>query len=387
MREEIRPPLLSRVPARAWLSLDAGVAVFLAATFLGLASTRNTMAPDPLDYVAALATSLPIAVRRLRPQAVFLVVLAGGLGMREFLIPHADLLCLPLALYTVATRNRALVPLAAAVAVGLQGVVELPVTAEVPGQLALVLAILVASWAVGTTVRQRRVYTERLAVHAEEQARAEAAEERLRIARELHDVIGHSLSTIAVQAGVAGHVGAVGEMSRALSSIEETSRSALRETRRLLGLLRDDDEAELARAPGLADLDVLVRRAEATGLEVELAIDGKVKGEMELTVYRIVQEALTNVVKHADARHVDVRIERLEGELIVKVVDDGMHRPARPNAHAQRQGHAQGQGHGQGQEYGHGLTGLHERVRVFGGEFTAGAHPPGGFQVMARLPL
>ncbi|MGW0483750.1 sensor histidine kinase [Nonomuraea sp. NPDC003214] len=366
MREDLRPPLLSRVPERAWLCLDAGVAVFFAAAFVGLASSRGSVAPDVFDYAAALATTLPIAVRRLWPRAVFLVVLAAGLGMREFLLPHADLLCLPLALYTVAARHRAAVPLVAAVAVGWQGVAELPVTDTVLEQLALVAAILVASWAVGTTVRQRRVYTERLTQHAEQRARAQAAEERLRIARELHDVVGHSLSTIAVQAGVAGHVGIEGEMSRALHSIEETSRSALRETGRLLGVLRDDDGAELAPVPGLADLGVLVRRAEATGLEVDLAIDGKVNGEMELTVYRIVQEALTNVVRHADAQHVDVRIQRQEGGLVVEVVDDGRHRPVRP--------------------YGHGLTGLRERVRVFGGEFAAGAHAPGGFRVMARLP-
>ncbi|WP_188190381.1 sensor histidine kinase [Nonomuraea sp. SYSU D8015] len=211
------------------------------------------------------------------------------------------------------------------------------------------------------------LYTDRLAAHAEERARAEAAEERLRIARELHDVIGHSLSTIAVQAGVAGHVGDAEEMSHTLASIEETSRSALRETRRLLGVLREEGEADLAPAPGLADLDALVERTRAAGLEVQLQIDGTVGGEMELTVYRIVQEALTNVLKHAGARHAGVRIERQEDGLLVEVTDDGTRSEPRP--------------------YGHGLTGLRERVHLFGGEFEAGARPLRGFRVMARLPL
>ncbi|WP_176993474.1 sensor histidine kinase [Nonomuraea jiangxiensis] len=368
MREQIRPPLLSRIPTWTWVTIDTVVAVVLAASFVGLATSRNDTPPDVIDYAAALATSLPVAVRRLWPRAVFVVVLIGGLGMREFLDPHADPFCLPLALYTLATRRQAVVALVAAATVGVQGVVELPLTAGVRDDLGLLLAILVASWAVGTAVRQRRRYTERLAAHAEERARAEAAEERLRIARELHDVIGHSLSTIAVQAGVAGHVEGAEEMRLTLASIEETSRSALRETRRLLGVLREDGHAERAPAPRLADLDTLVERTTAAGLRVELVIEGTVGEELEPTVYRIVQEALTNVLKHAGARHARVRIERQEDGLLVEVTDDGTRAQARP--------------------YGHGLTGLRERVHLFGGEFEAGAHPPrAGFRVMARLPL
>ncbi|MDF2704485.1 MAG: hypothetical protein K0R62_137 [Nonomuraea muscovyensis] len=367
MREQIRLPLLSRVPSWTWVTIDAGIALIFAASFIGLASSRNLSEPGVVDYGAALATSLPVAVRRLWPRSVFVIVLLGGLGMREFLIPHADLLCLPLTLYTLATRSKAVLPLLVAGVVTMQGVVELPFSVVVRDRLGLVLAILATSWAAGTAVRQRRLYTEQLAAQAEERARAEAMAERLRIARELHDVIGHSLSTIAVQAGVAGHVGGAEEMGRALASIEETSRSALRETRQLLGVLREDGEAELAPAPGLADLDALVVRTRAADLEVELQINGEVGGEMEPTVYRIVQEALTNVLKHAGARHVLVRIERQEDGLTVEVTDDGTR--------------------GRAQPYGHGLTGLRERVHLFGGEFEAGARPLRGFRVMARLPL
>ncbi|MER7504871.1 sensor histidine kinase [Nonomuraea pusilla] len=367
MREPIRLPLLSRVPAWAWVTIDAGIALVFAASFIGLASSRNLSQPGVLDYAAALATSLPVAVRRLWPRPVFVIVLLGGLGMRQFFLPHADLLCLPLALYTLATRSKAVLPLLVAAVATVQGVAELPFSVVTRDQLLLVLAILTASWAAGTAVRQRRLYTEQLAAQAQERARGEAMAERLRIARELHDVIGHGLSTIAVQAGVAGHVGGAEEMSRALASIEETSRSALRETRQLLGVLREDGEAELAPAPGLADLDALVARTRAAGLEVELHSDGDVGGEMESTVYRIVQEALTNVLKHAGARHVLVRIERQEDGLTVEVTDDGTR--------------------GQAQPYGHGLTGLRERVHLFGGEFEAGARPVRGFRVMARLPL
>lgn len=350
----------------AWVSIDVVIALFLAAAYCGLATTRNPGEPDVLDYASALATTLPLAVRRFWPREVFVVVLAGGLGMREFLSPHADPLGLSLALYTLATGHRAVAALVAAAVVGVQGVLVFPVTANVRDQLGLVVAILLASWAVGVTVRQRRIYTERLAVHAEEKARAEAARERLRIARELHDVIGHSLSTIAVQAGVAVHVGG-DDMGRTLASIEETSRSALCETRRLLGVLREDEEADYAPAPGLAELDTLVERTRAAGLEVTLSIDGEVEAEMELTVYRIVQEALTNVLKHAGARRAGVRIGRQEGALVVEVTDDGTRGEPRP--------------------YGHGLSGLRERVRLFGGEFEAGARPVRGFRVTARLPL
>ncbi|MGR6920203.1 sensor histidine kinase [[Actinomadura] parvosata] len=367
MREQIRLPLLSRVPEWAWVAVDTAIALVLAASFLGLAASRNVSEPDALDQAAALATALPVAVRRLWPRAVFVIVLVGGLGMREFLIPHADPLCLPLALYTLTTRGRAVLPLLAAGAATVQGVLAFPVTGTVRDQLGLVLAILAAAWAAGTAVRQRRRYTEQLAAQAEERARAQAVAERLRVARELHDVIGHSLSTIAVQAGVAGHVGEAGEMSRTLASIEETSRSALRETRRLLGVLREDGEADLAPAPGLADLGALVARTRAAGLDVDLTIDGDAAGEMGLTVYRIVQEALTNVLKHAGARHAAVRVEREEDALTVEITDDGTRGAARP--------------------YGHGLTGLRERVHLFGGEFEAGARPVRGYRVMARLPL
>ncbi|GAA1720536.1 histidine kinase [Nonomuraea bangladeshensis] len=367
VRDQPRLPLLSRIPDWAWVSLDTVVALLLAAGFLGLVHTRNSAPPDALDFTVALATSLPVAVRRLWPRAVFVIVLAGGLGMREFLIPQADPFGLPLVLYTLATRSRAVPPLLVAVAVTAQGVVEFPLRGQVLDQLGLVLAIVVAAWTTGTAVRQRRLYTEQLAAKAEERARAEAARERLRMARELHDVIGHSLSTIAVQAGVERHVGDAGEMSRALASIEQTSRSALRETRRLLGVLREDGPADLTPAPGLGDLDDLLARTRAAGLEVELRLDGEVRGEMELTVYRIVQESLTNVLKHAGTRKATVLIERRQEELVVEITDDGGNARERP--------------------HGHGLTGLRERVRMFGGEFEAGVRTAGGFRVRARLPL
>ncbi|MEV4569456.1 sensor histidine kinase [Nonomuraea sp. NPDC049419] len=367
MRDQPRLPLLSRIPDLVWVSVDTVVALLLAAGFLGLIHWRNPAPPGLLDFAVALATSLPLAVRRLWPRAVFAVVLAGGLGMQEFLIPHADPFGLPLVLYTLATRRKAVPELLVAVAVTLHGVVELPLGSLSLDQVGLVPAIVVAAWSTGTAVRQRRLYTEQLAAQTEERARAEAARERLRIARELHDVIGHSLSTIAVQAGVERHVGDPEEMRCTLGSIEETSRSALRETRRLLGVLRDDGPADLTPAPGLADLGDLIAKTRAAGLEVELRVNGEVQGEMELTLYRIVQEALTNVLRHAEAGRATVLIERRDEELVVEVTDDGRNARERP--------------------YGHGLTGLRERVRTLGGEFEAGVRPVRGFQVRARLPL
>jgi signal transduction histidine kinase len=239
--------------------------------------------------------------------------------------------------------------------------------------------LITTAWAIGYAVRQQRMYAASLRERADQQAleqRAEArravSEERLRIARELHDVVAHTMSVIAVQAGVANHVAddRPDEVRRALSSIEETSRGALREMRALLGVLRDDGNQGVAPAPGLAELGALVRRAAVAGVRVDLEVTGEapaLSAGLELAAYRVVQEAVTNVIKHAATDRCQVIVAYRPDAFTVEVVDDGS---ATTSSHA-----------------GHGIAGMRERVGMYGGEFHAGPRPGHGFRVTARFPL
>jgi signal transduction histidine kinase len=214
------------------------------------------------------------------------------------------------------------------------------------------------------------------------------AAERLRIARELHDVVAHAMSVIAVQSGMGAHVidTQPEEARRALANIEATSRSGLAELRRLLGVLRDDDadtgdgagtrRPALAPAPGLGELDALVARASEAGLPVEVAIEGDARPlppGVDLAAYRIVQEALTNVVKHAGEATARVTVRYGEAEVDLEIVDDGRGRAAAAG--------------GTPGANGHGIAGMRERATIYNGTLDAGPRPEGGFRVAARLPL
>ena len=219
---------------------------------------------------------------------------------------------------------------------------------------------------------------ERANVERQTAARA-LAEERLRIAQELHDVVAHSMSVIAVQAGVGAHVlDERPEQARAaLEAISATSRGTLTEMRRLLGVLRDDDgERSHAPAPSLADLPQLIEDVHAAGVPVELTVTGSadcVAAGVELSAYRVVQEALTNVIKHAGMTSaVDVNVRYLPGRLEVEVVDDGRGAAGSTNG-------ADGSGHGH--------VGMRERVEVWGGALAVGPVSGGGYRVRATLPF
>jgi signal transduction histidine kinase len=241
------------------------------------------------------------------------------------------------------------------------------------------LGILVA-WLSGRNLRHRRARWAELAARAErlerereEEARRAVAEERLRIARELHDVIAHSMSVIAVQSAVGNHVidTQPTEARQALAAIEATSRSALTEMRRLLGVLRQEGEprGSLAPAPGLADLASLIGQVQDAGLRVWITVDGQrgpVPPGIDLSAYRIIQEALTNVIKHAAASSAQVTISYRPDSVTVEITDQGSSGP--PGS-------------------GHGIIGMRERVAVFGGEFAAGPGPDGGFRVRACFPI
>jgi signal transduction histidine kinase len=208
----------------------------------------------------------------------------------------------------------------------------------------------------------------------EEEARAAVAEERARIARELHDVVGHSVSVMTVQAAAARRLLKPDQEREreALLVVEQTGREALAEMRRLVGVLRRPEEAPaLAPQPSLEHLDKLVAQARDAGLPVELHVEGhpvQLPAGVDLTAYRLVQEGLTNAVKHARAEHAEVLVRYADGHVEITVSDDG-------------------RGDGDGDGGGHGLVGMRERVSVYGGELHAGPRPEGGYALRARLPV
>ena len=235
-------------------------------------------------------------------------------------------------------------------------------------------AVFIVAWLVGSFVRGGRTQ-KALETQAAGQRRAAelaVADERSRLARELHDIVSHNLSVVVLQAGGARAQGSAAAPA-ALEKIERSGREALFEMRRLLGVLRGDDEvATVAPQPGLAQLAPLVDRVRAAGLPVEVSIDGDRSGlspALELSVYRIVQEALTNVLKHAGPATARVDIRCGEDAVTIEVADDGCGSDATPSF------------------TGHGLVGMQERVALFGGSLDAIPGADGGFVVRARLPL
>ncbi|HEY6481131.1 MAG TPA: histidine kinase [Streptosporangiaceae bacterium] len=233
---------------------------------------------------------------------------------------------------------------------------------------------ILAFWLAGVLVRVRRRAAALAERNADLQRQAEqaAAAERGRIARELHDIVAHHLSVIVLQAAGARASGRPAEAT--LEKIENSGRQALAETRRLLGVLHDSaEEAALGPQPGIGELDALSASVRAAGLPVTLVIDGDpaaLPAAVDLSVYRIVQEALTNVLRHAGPARADVLIGCAGEAVTIEVTDDGTLDPARPVPPG-----------------GHGLAGMRERAAIFGGELHAGPRPGGGFAVRARLPL
>jgi signal transduction histidine kinase len=382
-----------RLPASAWL-FDGGLALAAAGvSTLMFTDFMNNAQPTPprgmlaLGYALALLHTLPLAARRRFPGAVLALCVATGLAVATLGVPDLLGIAILVAVYSVAAYGDRWVSLAGLAAAELgaaavqltQGSFQWPT----PITNALVIA---AAWLLGHFVGVRRAYTARLEQTAElertraEQARRAVAEERLRLARELHDVVAHSISVIAVQSGVGAHVAKTQpeEAAKALAAIEVTSRAALTELRRLLGVLRQEDEpqGDLAPVPGLADLDSLLAEVAKAGLAVRLQVEGRpaqLPAGVDLSAYRIVQEALTNVVKHAGPARAQVAIRYRDHEVMVEVTDDG-------------RGAAAPTGDGRAR-VGHGLIGMRERVAVFGGDLQTGPRPGGGFRVAARLPL
>jgi signal transduction histidine kinase len=343
--------------------------------------------PTALTFGLVLLALLPLALRRRFPISVLGVVTAAAALYQLTPNPPTIVAIAPLiALYTVGTlKPRGLVLACAAGSAAVALAISLPSydSATFWFDFARILAMYGVAAAIGDAIRNQRAYVaevERRALEAEhsreEEARRRVDEERLRIARELHDVTAHSLSIIAVQSGVAAHVLDTNpaQAKAALEAIRETSKDALDELRAMLGVLRatGDPDAPLAPVPGLARLGELTAPLSDAGYDVtaDVAPDlADVPAVVEFSAYRLVQEALTNVVRHAGICRVWIRIAREADALLVTVEDDGRTPPP-----AETTG-------------GHGLAGMRERVAALGGTFEAGPRDAGGFRVAARLPF
>jgi signal transduction histidine kinase len=370
---------------------DVAVAVLVGVVQLLLTTGAAQGQPDrqPLDLLAYLLLAAgPVALlwRWRSPTWVLVAVMAANVLYFGLGYPYGPAwLSLIVALWTAVTggaRRAAwittFVGLAAYFSLAaLLDRVEPPTPANAAAHTSSLLLVLAVA-EVATAGRQRRLAAERSRA---EEARRRAGEERMRIARELHDVLAHNISLINVQAGVALHLmdEQPGQSRTALQAIKQASNDALGELRSVLDVLRQGDEAEpRSPASGLAQLDRLVAGAEATGLEVRTRVQGvprPLPAGTDLAAYRIVQESLTNVTRHAgpDA-NATVRIAYGPAELTVEVTDDG--RGSAPPSAAATQ-----------LRPGRGLVGMRERVAALGGELTAAARPGGGFRVEARLPL
>ena len=375
--------------------LDVGLAVILLLVALDPLLSEPTPEERPADPFAALLfvlAAVPLVWRRTRPFPVLLVALTTAVVYESLDYPESPLNALSalLAIYAVAAygnRRQAITGgLFAAVAIALILWANWDPTANVAGAIANYV-IFGTAWVAGDNVRQRRERVRALEERAllaeaskEEEAHRAVAAERTRIARELHDVVAHSVSVMVVQAGAARRMlqredPDPARAIEALDAVETTGRESLNELRRLLGVLRKDDDRSFGRVPqpSIAFVDTLVEQSREAGLDVSLEIEGEpapLAAGVDLTACRIVQEALTNALKHAGpAAHADVHVCYADRMLEILVTDDG-------------RGHDADLPSG-----GHGLVGMRERVNLFGGELVVGNRPGGGFQVRATLPL
>lgn len=384
MREVVRRAALSPVVADA--GLGVGVAVgLLAAAFAGVgppavASSR----PVDAGAVALVATvAAAVAVRRRYPIAALVVLNMVALVWFLVAYPGRLITLAPLiGCYTLAAYRGwrwglvGAVPTALIEIIAIRVLGDVEVAGEVPIAVLLVATAASAGAAVGyyrAVLAATRAQLAREAQTREERARRLAVEERLRIARELHDVLGHTMATISVQAGVGLHVieQRPGQAREALSAIKKICDDGLTDVKTILGILRADGP-EQPRAPrgGVDRLSELIDSAEAAGLRVELNVDGDPRplpASVDLAAYRIVQEALTNVLRHAEAHAVRLSLTHEPSRLLIRIRDDGR---------------SAGAG-----TCGHGIDGMRERARALSGQLTAAPHPDGGFEVRADLPL
>ncbi|MCC5576192.1 sensor histidine kinase [Microtetraspora sp. AC03309] len=387
-------PLLKRVPPGAWTALAwyAGLAfTFLIRVRLPGEAESAVLAGvlifrwDGLTTLA-VATALALAgsaCLRSRPLPALALVLAASaiapvpLGVGE--IPMAQFLAADVALYFIAAtrpRRTGIVAVAMALAV-LAGYLTTRLffgwVIGTSAELAVAMTAVIA-WLVGNSVRQSREHADTLSAQATARA---IADERLRIARELHDMVAHSIGVIALQAGAARRVIETQPVRArdALGEIETVGRETLSGLRRMVGALRQAETEQapqpLHPRPGLADVDRLAETTTDAGVHVDVRWQGELRPlppEIDVSAYRIIQEAVTNVVRHAGTHACQVSVDYGDDEVSIEVLDDG-------------------NGRGGAMAGGYGLVGMRERVGMLRGEFSAAPRPEGGFRVAARLPL
>jgi signal transduction histidine kinase len=391
--------LRSRLPRPDPLVADGLLALVAAGLALAeLQSFSNPQDRSPLNITLVLLQTLPLAFRRRAPFTVFAVaaVALAVQGSLELRGPLFAFLAFNLAVYSLAAYGERRLAVQGVAAWACLLTVRLgyvivtrwpPVTITGLRDVVDDYVLLAAAWTLGEGVRQRRVHAAELEDRAarlererEEKARQAATQERLRIARELHDVVAHSLSVIGVQAGAARLVldsePNPTRAREAVASIEATANRAMAEMRRALGILRDTEPsasgATLAPLPGLGQLPALLDQLRRSGLPADLRVAGTPRplpASIDLSLYRIVQEALTNTLKHAGAAHAEVVVCYGTHDITVEVTDDGRGPPP-STASAQ----------------GAGTIGMRERVALFDGELQVGARPQGGYAVQVRLP-
>jgi signal transduction histidine kinase len=367
---------MARVVPPVGDSLLAGAFV----VFVVVESVASGAVRSPVVHaLIAVPAMAALAWRRRWPVGVAAVVIGSNLAINpegEF----STLLAIVLVSFTVGAE---LAPPRSYVGIAVLGVPFLAgmvVEGLEPSDLAAAIVFLGGPFAVGVGLRQRSARLAEVIARAdrmerEQQARAAAAvaEERARIARELHDIVSHSISVVAIQTqAVRRRLGPEQRREAAdLAAVETTARQALAEMRRLFGVLRKDgDSPSLAPQPGLGELDRLVEQVRSAGLQVDVSVEGErvdLPPGMDLAAYRIVQEGLTNALRHAQASHARVRLVYDETTLTVTVTDDGRG--------------------DQNVAGGYGLVGVRERVALYGGSVVTGPGPGGGFRLEAKLPM
>jgi signal transduction histidine kinase len=398
LTERPPPPAPARVAEWRWL-VTSVLTACAAWAVLAVMTGPYPFARGPRLILVFVLCSLLILVRRWALPVLGVAAVISGLAVASGGASLAIVLLLGVASYLVASSlpRTTTIYAALATAAALGGALGYHALAGSAGSLAadsvLSFAPLAAGWFIGDATATRRRYLAGLAEQAEreraaeaERGRQEIREERVRIARELHDVVAHTLAVITVQAGVGRRLMAKHpeEAGLALDSIETIGRTAQNELRVVLGLLRDEaiGPAALAPAPRLVDVKELVHTVQASGTPVELRTSGtdrQLSPALELSVYRVVQEALTNVVKHAPGARATVDLAVSDQAVRIEVTDDGG--PPRPPRDV---GPPDGAA---GADLGHGIVGMRERTGAFGGWLTAEPLPGRGFHVLAEIPL
>jgi signal transduction histidine kinase len=374
---------------RYWFDalIVAGLGVGLGIAVADQHTKNGPEGPLWFDVLAVIAFTTPLLARRRFPfkAPLAMYVAFGAVSFVDGRLVPSDFVALPAALAGLVVigmypdRSRAVAGLV--IVQGIAVVVGHNDPRQKGGDYLWLAIVFAVAWTVGfgiggkfREVDEAKERAERAEREREERARRAVADERARIARELHDVIGHSVSVMTVQSSAVRRLLEPDQEKEraALLVVERTGREALAEMRRMVGVLRRPEEAPaLAPQPSLEQLERLVEQARDAGLPVELRIEGAPKQlptGVDLTAYRLVQEGLTNAIKHARAQRAEVVVRYSDGHVELTVSDDGP-------------------GGGDGDKGGHGLVGMRERVSVYGGELEAGPRPEGGYRLRARLPV